>query len=131
MSHARQRRAQRQDCPGALLQDQPQHALTLRHLGVLGVLRHVLRCRLLNYRKDGTPFWNLLTMTPIKTPDGKVSKFVGVQVRRTYRRRICSTQHPSGQQAPCSGSCARRSSSQRTQNTSQGKAQLPQLAGAQ
>jgi PAS domain-containing protein len=39
-------------------------------------------CRLLNYRKDGTPFWNLLTMTPIKTPDGKVSKFVGVQVGR-------------------------------------------------
>jgi len=37
--------------------------------------------RLLNYRKDGTPFWNLLTMTPIKTPDGKVAKIVGVQVR--------------------------------------------------
>lgn len=36
--------------------------------------------RLLNYRKDGTPFWNLLTVTPIKTPDGRVSKFVGVQV---------------------------------------------------
>lgn len=36
--------------------------------------------RLLNYRKDGTPFWNLLTVTPIKTPDGVVSKFVGVQV---------------------------------------------------
>lgn len=28
--------------------------------------------RLLNYRKDGTPFWNLLTVTPIKTPEGKV-----------------------------------------------------------
>ncbi len=37
--------------------------------------------RLLNYKRDGTPFWNLLTMTPIKTEDGKVSKFVGVQVR--------------------------------------------------
>jgi hypothetical protein len=37
--------------------------------------------RLLNYRKDGTPFWNLLTMTPIKTPDGRVAKIVGVQVR--------------------------------------------------
>ncbi len=36
--------------------------------------------RLLNYRKDGTPFWNLLTVTPIKAPDGKVLKFVGVQV---------------------------------------------------
>ena len=32
-------------------------------------------------RRNGTPFWNLLTMTPIKTEDGKVSKFVGVQVR--------------------------------------------------
>lgn len=36
--------------------------------------------RLLNYRKDGTPFWNLLTITPIKTADGRVSKFVGVQI---------------------------------------------------
>ena len=42
--------------------------------------------RLLNYRRDGTPFWNLLTMTPIKTEDGKVSKFVGVQVLfRTHK----------------------------------------------
>nr|AML77557.1 putative LOV domain-containing protein [Stigeoclonium helveticum] len=41
--------------------------------------------RLLNYRKDGTPFWNLLTMTPIKTPDGRVSKFVGVQVDVTSK----------------------------------------------
>ncbi|KAF5836329.1 putative blue light receptor [Dunaliella salina] len=41
--------------------------------------------RLLNYRKDGTPFWNLLTTTPIKTPDGTVSKFVGVQVDVTSK----------------------------------------------
>jgi phototropin len=41
--------------------------------------------RLLNYRKDGTPFWNLLTMTPIKTPDGRVSKIVGVQVDVTSK----------------------------------------------
>ncbi len=41
--------------------------------------------RLLNYKKDGTPFWNLLTMTPIKTPDGKVSKIVGVQVDVTSK----------------------------------------------
>jgi hypothetical protein len=46
----------------------------------LPLLVVLLLRRLLNYRKDGTPFWNLLTMTPIKTPDGKVSKFVGVQV---------------------------------------------------
>jgi PAS domain S-box-containing protein len=41
--------------------------------------------RLLNYRRDGTPFWNLLTMTPIKTEDGRVSKYVGVQVDVTSR----------------------------------------------
>lgn len=41
--------------------------------------------RLLNYRMDGTPFWNLLTMTPIRGEDGRVSKIVGVQVDVTSR----------------------------------------------
>ncbi|KAK7272107.1 hypothetical protein RJT34_28508 [Clitoria ternatea] len=36
--------------------------------------------RLLNYKKDGTPFWNLLTISPIKGDDGKVLKFIGMQV---------------------------------------------------
>ncbi|CAN6270683.1 unnamed protein product [Urochloa humidicola] len=36
--------------------------------------------RLLNYRKDGTPFWNLLTVTPIRDDSGKVIKFIGMQV---------------------------------------------------
>lgn len=33
--------------------------------------------RLLNYKKDGTPFWNLLTIAPIKDDAGKVLKFIG------------------------------------------------------
>ena len=33
--------------------------------------------RLLNYKKDGTKFWNLLTITPIKDEDGKILKFIG------------------------------------------------------
>ncbi|KAJ1702565.1 hypothetical protein LUZ63_002344 [Rhynchospora breviuscula] len=36
--------------------------------------------RILNYRKDGTPFWNLLTITPIRDDNGKVIKFIGMQV---------------------------------------------------
>lgn len=36
--------------------------------------------RLLNYKKDGTPFWNLLTVSPIKDDTGKVIKFIGMQV---------------------------------------------------
>ncbi|KAK9844935.1 hypothetical protein WJX74_008864 [Apatococcus lobatus] len=41
--------------------------------------------RLLNYRRDGTPFWNLLTVTPIRGEDGKLSKIVGVQVDVTSK----------------------------------------------
>ncbi|KAL2940404.1 Phototropin-2 [Bienertia sinuspersici] len=36
--------------------------------------------RLLNYKKDGTPFWNLLTITPIRDDQGRVIKFIGMQV---------------------------------------------------
>nr|AML77608.1 putative LOV domain-containing protein [Euploca tenuifolia] len=36
--------------------------------------------RLLNYRKDGTPFWNMLTVTPIKDDTGRTIKFIGMQV---------------------------------------------------
>ncbi|KAK7386611.1 hypothetical protein VNO78_26945 [Psophocarpus tetragonolobus] len=36
--------------------------------------------RLLNYKKDGTPFWNLLTVTPIKDDNGNTIKFIGMQV---------------------------------------------------
>lgn len=34
--------------------------------------------RLLNYKKDGTPFWNLLTIAPIKDENGKILKFIGL-----------------------------------------------------
>ena len=60
----------------------PKEVVTLREAVKYG---NACSVRLLNYRKDGTPFWNLLTMTPIKTEDGTVSKFVGVQVDVTSK----------------------------------------------
>lgn len=33
--------------------------------------------RLLNYKKDGSKFWNLLTVSPVKDDAGKVVKFIG------------------------------------------------------
>ncbi|MED6196878.1 Phototropin-1 [Stylosanthes scabra] len=36
--------------------------------------------RLLNYKKDGTPFWNLLTVSPIKDQHGNLLKFIGMLV---------------------------------------------------
>ncbi len=38
-------------------------------------------CKLLlcNYRKNGTPFWNELLLSPVRDPDGMVSHYVGIQ----------------------------------------------------
>ncbi|HEX8552387.1 MAG TPA: ATP-binding protein [Abditibacteriaceae bacterium] len=38
-----------------------------------------LRILLRNYRKDGTPFWNDLAISPVRNADGQVTHFVGVQ----------------------------------------------------
>lgn len=41
--------------------------------------------RLLNYRKDGTPFWNMLTVAPIRDVAGAPRFLVGVQVDVTAK----------------------------------------------
>nr|AML78805.1 putative LOV domain-containing protein [Lunularia cruciata] len=35
--------------------------------------------KLLNYKRDGTPFWNLLTISPIKDDTGRLIKYIGMQ----------------------------------------------------
>ncbi|CAM8883626.1 unnamed protein product [Rhodiola kirilowii] len=35
--------------------------------------------RILNYRKDGSSFWNLLHISPVRNASGKIAYFVGVQ----------------------------------------------------
>jgi phosphoserine phosphatase RsbU/P len=44
-------------------------------------LREECECtvQLLNYRKDGTPFWNRLSITPVRDASGEVTHFIGVQ----------------------------------------------------
>ena len=37
--------------------------------------------RILNYRKGGEPFWNMLTIAPMADVDGTSRFFIGVQVR--------------------------------------------------
>ena len=34
---------------------------------------------ILNYRKDGTPFWNRLSITPVRDSSNQVTHFIGVQ----------------------------------------------------
>jgi sigma-B regulation protein RsbU (phosphoserine phosphatase) len=43
---------------------------------------------ILNYRKDGTPFWNGLSITPIRDESGKVTNFIGIQSDITRRKKF-------------------------------------------
>ena len=43
---------------------------------------------LLNYRKDGTAFWNQLSVTPVFDGEGELVSFVGVQTDVTERVRV-------------------------------------------
>jgi PAS domain S-box-containing protein len=43
---------------------------------------------LLNYRKDGTPFWNAVTIAPVRDASGRLTHFVGIQQDVSERRRL-------------------------------------------
>nr|AML78086.1 putative LOV domain-containing protein [Homalosorus pycnocarpos] len=45
--------------------------------------------KLLNYRKDKTPFWNLLHIAPIRSSSGKVAFFAGVQLEVAPVEELC------------------------------------------
>jgi PAS domain S-box-containing protein len=66
-----------QDCRFLQSGDRDQDALPLirEALDSGGSCREILR----NYRKDGTPFWNELSLSTVKNPSDGQTYFVGVQ----------------------------------------------------
>ncbi|KAA0981744.1 PAS domain-containing protein [Pseudomonas sp. ANT_J28] len=66
-----------QDCRFLQSGDRDQESLPLirEALSSGGSCREILR----NYRKDGTPFWNELSLSTVKNPDDGQIYFVGVQ----------------------------------------------------
>ena len=48
---------------------------------------------ILNYKRDGTPFWNALSITPVRDDWGKVVQFVGVQTDVTEKRELLQAFH--------------------------------------
>jgi PAS domain S-box-containing protein len=66
-------------------QDRQQPALT----ELRDALRQGTDCSvtLQNYRKDGTPFWNELVLSPVLDANGTLTHFIGVQTDITRRRR--------------------------------------------
>jgi two-component system sporulation sensor kinase C len=61
--------------------DQPAVAL-LREAIATG---HEITVVLKNFRKDGSAFWNELSLSPIRSREGKVTHFVGIQTDVTAR----------------------------------------------
>ncbi|MEH6643710.1 EAL domain-containing protein [Vreelandella glaciei] len=59
---------------------------------VVATIRHALAARtevqvtLLNYRKDGTPFWNRLAISPVVDTSGHCTHFIGTQQDITLER---------------------------------------------
>lgn len=48
--------------------------------------RRDVAVELLNYRRDGTPFWNALFVSPVFAPDGRLQYFFASQLDVTRRR---------------------------------------------
>jgi diguanylate cyclase (GGDEF)-like protein/PAS domain S-box-containing protein len=48
-------------------------------------------CTLLNYRKDGTPFWNELMISPVFNSEGTLTHFIGLQTDATERQQAQQT----------------------------------------
>lgn len=49
--------------------------------------RQAGKVEILNYKKDGTPFWNLLSLTPLLNAEGVVTNYIAVQTDITERKR--------------------------------------------
>lgn len=48
--------------------------------------KEFLRIQILNYKKDGTPFWNDLHLSPVTNSKGTVTHFLGLQTDDTERK---------------------------------------------
>lgn len=62
-----------------LLQGPGSDSLNLTALRMTLARQETFRGEILNYRKDGTPFWNALTVSPLRDSDGALTHFVSVQ----------------------------------------------------
>jgi sigma-B regulation protein RsbU (phosphoserine phosphatase) len=58
-------------------------------------LREGRNCHLTlrNYRKDGTPFWNELFISPVRDPQGRLTHFIGTQTDVTVLKQVEEERH--------------------------------------
>ena len=47
-----------------------------------------IQTEILNYHKDGTPFWNYLSLTPLPDNNGRITHYIGIQEDITARKML-------------------------------------------
>ncbi|MFM8331376.1 MAG: PAS domain S-box protein [Candidatus Methylumidiphilus sp.] len=62
---------------------------------IVAALAQERKCEVVlkNYRKDGTPFWNGLLISPVRDEKGRLTHYIGVQTDVTERRRAEEQRH--------------------------------------
>ncbi|CUA85776.1 bifunctional diguanylate cyclase/phosphodiesterase [Pseudidiomarina woesei] len=63
----------------ALLQGPDTNPITTKQIAEALREQREVRCTVRNYRKDGTPFWNELIISPVRDNQGEVTHYVGLQ----------------------------------------------------
>ena len=71
-----------------LLQGPGSDSRTIAALRMTLAGAETFRGEILNYRKDGTPFWNALTVSPLRDGTGAVTHFVSVQRDGTAQKAL-------------------------------------------
>ena len=68
------------------LQGHDTDSATVNELRVAVKEEQACTVEILNYRQDGTPFWNNLSITPVRDGNNKVTNFIGIQWDITKRK---------------------------------------------
>jgi PAS domain S-box-containing protein len=62
------------------LQGKDSNPNAIRQISMACKLEKEIRVIILNYKKNGEPFWNLLHITPVKDQSGNLISYVGIQM---------------------------------------------------
>jgi len=73
--------------PGRLLQGKNSDKVTIQYMKEQVTLLKPFNCEVINYKKDGTPYWIEIKCTPLLHPDGSVDKYFAIEEDITERKK--------------------------------------------
>jgi len=87
----------------SILQGERSDSASVAHLSAALARGRAGRATLLNYRKDGTPFWNEVSLSPVVDDEGALVQYIGVQTDVTERRAAEEQAHYLAHHDPLTG----------------------------